>query len=315
MSSAIITQNRQLVPATDPPGGIAMPVVQAFSILAYGLSQSSKRQYRHTFDLWLTFCQEHSLAGDDLSAAHVITFLEAQPVARSTKMARLTHLRRLAQALHTGAVGNRLYQQHYEQLKLLTLPKDHDVSGTTRDKKALKPDEVFEALKTWPGDNLLGLRNRALLGVLFYAGLRRSEAVALKWSDIDLDEGMLTVQHGKGSKARTIPFAGQKAVDLLQAWRACIPEYTHVFVAVTKAGKTIGPDAPISTETVRRVCLQSGDFRPHDARRTLLTNLLTSGTPLPDAQFIAGHARGDTTMQYAIIRDAQDVKGRVKLNY
>lgn len=308
MTNAIVPQTPAIITAPDPTR-------DAFDILAYGLSQSSQRQYRHTFALWLAFCRERDLPPDDLSARHVIAFLEAQPAARSTKLARLTHLRRLAQALHTGNVENRLYQQHYEQLRLLTLPKDHDADSPSRDRKALKPDEVFEALKFWPEDNFLGLRNRALLGVLFYAGLRRSEAVALKWSDIDLEAGMLAVRHGKGGKARTIPFAGQKAVDLLQAWRACIPGYAHVFVAVTKAGKNIGPDAPISTETVRRVCLASGDFRPHDARRTLLTNLLTSGTPLPDAQFIAGHARGDTTMQYAIIKDAQDVKGRVRLNY
>ena len=49
--------------------------------------------------------------------------------------------------------------------------------------------------------------------------------------------------------------------------------------------------------------------------RTLLTNLLTSGTALPDAQFIAGHSDGATTMGYAVVKDANEVKGRVKLNY
>ena len=55
--------------------------------------------------------------------------------------------------------------------------------------------------------------------------------------------------------------------------------------------------------------------KPHDARRTLLTNLLTSGTALTAPHVIAGHSDGATTMGYAVVKDANEVKGRVKLNY
>jgi integrase len=281
--------------------------------MAYGLTDTSKRQYQHTFNAWRDYCAVTRIMPHDLSAGNVIGFLTSADLARKTKMARLTHLRRLAQTLHTAAVNNPLLRQNHEQLQLLKLPKD-DTGGVTRERKALKPDEVFEALRFWPQNTSLGIRNRALLAVLFYAGLRRSEAVALKWADLDLEAGLLTVRHGKGNKERTIPFASDKALDMLKWWRACIPDYGHVFVAVVK-GDRIGPDQPIATETIRRICKASGDFKPHDARRTLLTNLLTSGTPLPDAQFIAGHAQGATTIHYAIIKDATDVKGRVKLNY
>ena len=154
----------------------------------------------------------------------------------------------------------------------------------------------------------------ALLAVLFYASLRRSEAVALKWSDIDFDQGLLTVRHGKGNKERTIPFASNKALDYLKRWRACIPNNDYVFVAVNK-GDHIQEDIPNSTETVRRVCLQSGDFKPHDARRTLITRMLLAGTSLPDAQYTAGHASGATTMGYAVVKDAKEVKGRIKIDY
>lgn len=288
------------------------PLREAMAILTYSLSEGSQRQYAHTFNRWLAFCQQTDHAPDTLNAAHVIDFLESEPLARRTRQARLTHLRRLAQALHTSAIENPAYRQHYEQLKLLSLPKD---STLTRERKALQPDEVFSALMYWPTDTPLGLRNRALLGVLFYAGLRRSEAVMLRWADVDFHAGLVTVRRGKGGRERTIPFASRKALGLLDQWRACVPDCGWVFVPVVKGGKRVGRDTPISAETVRRVCLASGDFRPHDARRTLLTNLLTSGTSLPDAQFIAGHARGETTMQYAVVRDAEEVKGRVKLNY
>ncbi|MBZ0298945.1 MAG: site-specific integrase [Anaerolineae bacterium] len=285
----------------------------AFDVLAYGLTETSKRQYQHTFDAWRAWCAATGTPAHDLSAAQVIAFLDRSELARKTKMARLTHLRRLAQTLHTGDVSNPQLRQNYEQLQLLKLPKD-DHGGQTRERKALAPDEVYAALQHWPTDTNLGRRNRALLAVLFYAGLRRSELMALQWADVDMGHHLVTVRHGKGNQERTIPFASPKALDLLSRWRACIPHYDFMFVAVNK-GDHIQADQPISTETVRRVCLASGDFRPHDARRTLLTNLLTSGTDLPDAQFIAGHANGATTMHYSVVKDANTVKGRIKLNY
>jgi integrase len=106
----------------------------------------------------------------------------------------------------------------------------------------------------------------------------------------------------------------RKALDILQLWRDCVPDYEYVYVAVNR-GDNIQQDIPISTETVRRVCLQSGDFKPHDARRTLITRMLLSGTALPDAQYTAGHASGATTMAYAVVKDAKEVKGRIKIDY
>lgn len=307
MSHSILPQD------TDRSFAPVTPLHEAFQIMAYGLTETSKRQYRHSFEAWGAWCAQNRIAPHDLSAAHVIRFLDSTPLARRTKLARLTHLRRLAQTLHTSDVSNPTLRQHYEQLQLLRLPKD-DQAGNPRERKALAPDQVHEAFRHWPAHTRLGQRNRALLAVLLYAGLRRSEAVALKWSDIDFEGGLLTVRHGKGHKARTIGFASDKALDYLRRWRTQIPDYTYVFVAVNK-GDTVQADKPISTETVRRVTLASGDFKPHDARRTLITRMLLSGTALPDAQYTAGHANGATTMGYAVIKDAKEVKGRIKIDY
>lgn len=289
------------------------PLADAIELMAYGLTDTSKRQYLHTFQTWRAWCEADGIAPDDLSAAHVIAFLEAGDLSRRTRQARLTHLRRIAQTLHTGAIDNPAYRQQYEQLKLLRMPSDA-TGGTTRDRKALPPADVYDAFRRWPTDTNTGKRNRALLAVLFYAGLRRSELVALRWDDIDMPAGLLTVQRGKGGKARTIPFASDIALDYLRKWRACVPEYGYVFVPVNR-WDGIGDDRPLSTEQVRRICAASGDFKPHDARRTLLTRMLLSGTALPDAQYTAGHKNPQTTLGYAIVKDAREVKGRIRLDY
>jgi site-specific recombinase XerD len=50
-------------------------------------------------------------------------------------------------------------------------------------------------------------------------------------------------------------------------------------------------------------------------RRTLITNALSAGASVVDMQFVAGHSQASTTLRYAKVKDAQEVKGRVKLPY
>lgn len=56
---------------------------------------------------------------------------------------------------------------------------------------------------------------------------------------------------------------------------------------------------------------------PHDARRTVITNLLNNGASVSDVQFVAGHANPQTTLNYAQVKDANEVAGRIrkKLGY
>lgn len=291
---------------------------QALRLMTSRLSATSHRNYSHTITRWREYCkQQHpQINPADLSADHVLGYLDSLDLARSTKQTQLTHLRVLAQALHTSDVRNVLFDQNYKQLCQVGLPKDgNNPTGKTRERKSLAPAQVFEALRHWPQNTLTGIRNRALLAVLFYAGLRRSEAVALRWDDMDFEQGLITVRHGKGDKARTVPFAGKgEAIAMLKRWRDQIPTYEHVFISISKGDK-LGADKPISTEAVRLICKASGDFKPHDARRTLITNALAAGTSVADAQFMAGHANPSTTLGYAVIKDANEVKGRLKLPY
>lgn len=290
----------------------------AWRILEYGLTDTSKRQYRHTFAQWSAWCAAHGIAAHDLSAKNVTAFLEDGSLARRTKQARLSHLRRLAQMLHTGDVGSLQFKQNYEQLRLLKLSKDGS-PGRQRARHAFAQDEVYSALDHWPKSTALGKRNRALLAVLFYTGLRRAEAARLKWSDFDMTAGLLTIA-GKGrarDESDTIPVPGfDRLRKHLLAWRREIPTYEYLFVQVNKADR-VGPDKPITTETIRRVCAASGleDFKPHDARRTLATSLINAGTSIPDVQFIMRHKNPQTTLGYAVVKNATDVQGRIRLPY
>lgn len=280
-------------------------------LVVSSLSATSQRQYKYTYQLWVNFANAHGFSPVELTAKNVIAFLDNQQLSKSTKQARLTHLRQLANSLFAHFPDEPKFKGFHEQLKLVKIKTGN--TQNQRNKKSLEPDEIYNLFNKFAGNGASDVRNRALLAVLFYAGLRRFEVVNLKWGDIDFKQGLITVQHGKGDKSRTIPFASSKAIKYLQEWRNFIPDYEYVFVAIRK-GNHIQDDKPISDKTLYDVIKVLG-FAPHDARRTLLTNALAAGTSVSDAQFIAGHSNPQTTLKYAIVKDANEVKGRLKLNY
>jgi integrase len=216
----------------------------------------------------------------------------------------------------------------YEQAKLLKIKTSAEERYSERTKNTLKPLQVLEVLEAW-GPNgkrtdkhnydanpKLYKRNRALLAVLLYAGLRRSEAVALKWADIDFENETLLVRHGKGDKARTVPFLGNIA-DYLLEWREISGDRQFVFCGFRK-GDHLAKDEPMKDQAVYEVLQETGKalgidyLSPHDMRRTLLTAALANGASVANMQFIAGHARPETTLGYAKVKDAKEVQGRVK---
>jgi integrase len=143
---------------------------------------------------------------------------------------------------------------------------------------------------------------------------------ALLWDDIDLEEGIVKVRHGKGDKERTVPFLGDETpIRLLRDWKILCEERSFVFCGIRK-GDHLDVDKPMSDQAVYNVIKATSeavrvDFAPHDARRTLLTRALASGSSVKDMQFIAGHANAETTLRYAVVKDAHEVKGRAKLDY
>jgi integrase len=298
-----------------------MPQLQtALDVLLYSLSAASKRQYEHTFAAWAAYAREQGFQPFDLSPLNIIGFLGSVELAHKTKTARLSHLRKLLQTLHAQQPDNVQLEAMYKQVQLLKVKRDNEAPGNEREKHALKPKQIHAALAYWNGATKLHIRNRALLAVLFYAGLRRSEAAALEWRDIDLENGIITVRHGKGDKERNVPILSDTLKDYLAEWDSITDGRKYVFCAMRK-GDHLDTDKPMKTNAIWTLIKDTGaaigvnNLAPHDARRTLLTNALQSGANVADAQFIAGHANPQTTLGYAVVKDAKEVAGRVKLNY
>lgn len=293
-------------------------------VLLGSISNSSRRQYERTFSDWKRWCVDHAIRPDDLSAPNVRNYLQSRNLSRATRQARLTHLRRLVQSLHSADTSNPRFETYYAQLKMMRLsiddsPFDPNPKGKKRLGKRLDSEQVHALLANYPvtldgKPYLRGLRNRALLAVLFYAGLRRFEAAKLKWEDIDFEQEHIRVVGGKGRERNTVEYVPflSKIDHHLQAWHEHTPDRVYVFCRIFK-GDFLGKDAPITTDGLYKQFCQ--DFAPHDARRTLISDLLDSGTYIGDVKTIARHASESTTLSYAKPHDIKVIQNRAKLGY
>ena len=146
-----------------------------------------------------------------------------------------------------------------------------------------------------------GIRNRALLALLYRGGLRISEALALKPKDLDAETGTLRILSGKGNKARTVGLdAGAFAV--IELWLAArrkkrVGHQAPLFC--TLAGKAI--KAPYIRALLPRLARKAGiekRVHAHGLRHTHAAQLAAEGIPLNVIQAQLGHSNAATTSRY-----------------
>jgi integrase/recombinase XerC len=173
----------------------------------------------------------------------------------------------------------------------------------------LNVDAAAEVMVAPPDDTAEGVRDRALLEVLYGAGLRVSEACGISLDDLELGAGRLGSVRvlGKGSKERVVPL-GQKAIAALRAWLTRRDELRHPKTGaldpralfVTKRGARLTRTA-VGHLVHRYGALGAGraDLHPHALRHTYATHLLDGGADLRSIQKMLGHASLSTTQRYA----------------
>jgi integrase len=157
-------------------------------------------------------------------------------------------------------------------------------------------------------------RAAALIAVLLYAGLRKSEALSLVVSDVNFASKEIRVQHGKGSwggKKRYVPIHPELA-RLLQEYlrergRRLMTDAAPEFFTSTRGSG--GISASTLAAIVRALVLASGvHFTPHMLRHSFVTHLLRGGAKLHEARDLAGHSHIETTLLYTRVfaKDKQD---------
>jgi len=143
-----------------------------------------------------------------------------------------------------------------------------------------------------------GLRDRAILELLYSSGLRVSELVGLNSNHLDLDLGIVRVM-GKGRKERIVP-VGMKAIEGLKAYfeeRGMLKDDEPVFINSSGGRLT----ARSVGRLIKKYTRHSGIFRkvsPHSLRHTFATHLLDAGADIREIQEMLGHSSLSTTQIY-----------------
>ncbi len=198
------------------------------------------------------------------------------------------------------------FARHLRRREILATDPTAEVAAPKQDKKLpnyLTVDDMFRLLAAPDASTSAGLRDRAILEVIYSAGLRVSEVVGLNWSDVDDNVGLLRVR-GKGRKERVVP-VGEAALQALDAYRRRLAEFCprggidERAVFLNQRGSRL--TARSVARAIDHYTVQSGlaaKISPHSLRHSFATHLLGAGADLRAIQELLGHASLSTTQKY-----------------
>ena len=171
--------------------------------------------------------------------------------------------------------------------------------------------QVERLIESVPVDQPLGLRDRAILELLYASGLRISELTGARLERLDLENGLIRIT-GKGNKTRLVP-VGKKAreaiADYLKDERPRLVKKTsgsHLFLSV-RGGKLTSQRCWQILKKRARQCGLEPSVYPHLMRHSFATHLLSNGADLRVIQELLGHADISTTQVYTRV-DSQRLK-------
>ncbi len=275
----------------------AYPSVESF------LALSTARLAPRTVDAYkrdlADFCRWLDDSPDDVDAARLAEYVASM---RAAGLAATTIARRVAALRgfyrHQVLLGVRGENPAAE----LELPRRRRTLPRT-----LSPGEAERLIEAASGTTPRSLRDRALVELLYGAGLRVSEAVGLERNGVDLDQRLVRCL-GKGSKERVVP-VGREAVEALRRYLARGRPYLdkrhrpELFLnaqggALTRAGAFF-----ILRRLAATAGLEPGRVHPHLLRHSFATHLLEGGADLRSVQEMLGHADLATTELYTHVSD------------
>ncbi len=173
--------------------------------------------------------------------------------------------------------------------------------GQSYPPEPLTGQEVLTLIDACSNRAPTGIRNRALIVVMWRGGLRIGEAMALKPKDVDGKAGTVRVLHGKGDKARLVGL-DPEAMAVVQRWidkRKAIGIKGRAPLFCTLAGGPVS--APYVRMMLKRKAEQVGiekRVHPHGLRHSLAADLANEGVPIHEIQQQLGHGNVATTNTY-----------------
>jgi integrase/recombinase XerD len=259
-----------------------------------GLSKNTLASYRHDLTAFTIWCEQHEHVNlDAVTNASIQQYLAVRfPQSKARSIGRLiASLRRF----YRYALREHLIKEdptlHIESPKLpRSLPK------------SLNEQEVEDLLKAPDTSTPIGLRDRAMLELLYASGLRVSELVGIKVNEVSTQDGVARVT-GKGSKTRLVPMGEEAADWIVQYIKFARPELLQKKLcdALFVTNRAEGMTRQAFWYLIKRYALIAGinkHISPHVLRHAFATHLLNHGADLRVVQMLLGHSDISTTQIY-----------------
>ena len=265
--------------------------------LADGLAKNTLAAYRTDLSLfanWLEPRHTSIVGADDTAINAYLAFLHARPdgIKSASQRRLMASLRR--------CYGWLLDQGRLQVDPLLNIDKPRPIQ---RFPKTLSEKQVEDLLDAPDVKLPLGLRDRAMLELLYATGLRVSELVGIRLFELSLADNVVRVL-GKGSKERLVPL-GQVAAEWLQRYIATARGELlkqHVSDAIFVTARGAAMTRQMFWTLIKKYAVQVGIPRerisPHVLRHAFATHLLNHGADLRVVQLLLGHADISTTQVY-----------------
>ena len=245
------------------------------------LSAATRRAYRVDVEEFCAWLEQRGTGLEDVDVRALSDYAAELGRARPRKLAPATIGRKLAAV--------RAFLRH-----ALGAERVPDASFAPRRPRRLpdapRPHEVDGELDALDGDGALALRNRALVELVYSAGLRSQEAVDLELADVDFEQELVHVR-GKGGKERVVPLGEEAALLVACYLRDARP---HLARGADNALFLSVRGRRLDTSTLRRMLPH-----PHRLRHAFATHLLEGGADLRTIQELLGHSSLSTTQMYS----------------
>jgi site-specific recombinase XerD len=245
------------------------------------LSERTRRAYRYDVQEFCAWLERRGTRLEDVDVRALSEYAAELGRARPRKLAPATIGRKLAAV--------RAFLRH--SLGAQRVP---DASFAPRRPRRLpdapRPHEVDVELEAFTGAEPLALRNRALVELVYSAGLRSQEAIDLDLADVDFDQELVHVR-GKGGKERVVPLGEEASHAVAVYLRESRPQLAH---GAENALFLSARGRRLDTSTLRRLLPH-----PHRLRHAFATHLLEGGADLRTIQELLGHSSLSTTQMYS----------------
>ncbi len=260
-----------------------------------GLARNTVEAYSRDLNRLANFLKARGVqAWEESRTAHLRSFLSAL-------RARKLSARSIARAVVSARQFYRFLEKE-EQIKENPMPQVSNRGGSRKLPHVLGTDDIGKLLSQPDPATALGLRDRAMLELLYASGLRVSELVSLQAHQVNLDGNYLIVK-GKGAKERQVPF-GRRAREslvryLTEARRKFLRGRTSAYLFITRSGKAMTRQG--FWKALKHHALAAGIEKrvtPHTLRHSFATHLLEGGADLRSVQSMLGHADISTTQIY-----------------